>query len=124
MRPLAPNRVISARPGEKRGFLRGYTDERYSFGRYFSPLRPNRPQDLTQLYADNDVVLYDRVDDPDETHNLAEDPEHADTDEVCRAALKTLIDAEIGTDERAWVTERPLLLGSPRWRGDATPPPA
>jgi hypothetical protein len=26
----------------KRGFLRGYTDERYTFGRYFSPYEPNR----------------------------------------------------------------------------------
>jgi hypothetical protein len=33
--------------------------ERYSFGRYFSPLHPNRPRDLDALEADNDVVLYD-----------------------------------------------------------------
>jgi hypothetical protein len=58
----------------KRGFLRGYTDERYSFGRYFSPLEPNRPKDVDQLLADNDVVLYDRERDPAEMTNLAADP--------------------------------------------------
>src|SRR5262249_61591999 len=45
----------------KRGFLRGYTDERYTFGRYFSPLAVNRPNSVEALYASNDVVLYDRV---------------------------------------------------------------
>lgn len=44
----------------ERGFLRGYTDERYSFGRYFSLLEPNRPTDLESLLAKNDVVLYAR----------------------------------------------------------------
>jgi arylsulfatase len=45
---------------QKRGFLRGYTDARYSFGRYFSPLEPNRPLDIESLLSHNDVVLYDR----------------------------------------------------------------
>jgi arylsulfatase len=45
--PDGPQRVQegSLRPDwNKRGFLRGYTDERYTFGRYFSPLEPNRPR--------------------------------------------------------------------------------
>ena len=33
----------------KRGFLRGYTDHRYSFGRYFSPLEPEPSQRCRQL---------------------------------------------------------------------------
>jgi hypothetical protein len=32
--------------------------------------------------------------------------------------LENLIDAEVGTDTRAWVTERPRLLGRPTWHGD------
>jgi arylsulfatase len=45
---------------DKRGFLRGYTDERFSLGRYFSPLEPNRPADRVSLVELNDIVLYDR----------------------------------------------------------------
>jgi hypothetical protein len=30
------------------------------------------------------------------------------------------IDAEIGADNRAWVPERPRLVGWPTWRGDAS----
>jgi arylsulfatase len=74
--PDAPKRLMSGelRPDfHKRGFLRGYTDERYSFGRYFSPLEPNRPTDVQSLVGCNDVVLYDRQEDPPELHNLALD---------------------------------------------------
>ena len=103
----------------KRGFLRGYTDERYSFGRYFSPLEPNRPKDVDELFARNDVVLYDRQTDPAEMTNLAADPDHRDLVGQYSAKLESLISAEIGEDTRAWVTERPQLLGWPTWKGDA-----
>ena len=39
--------------------------------------------------------------------------------ETLSARLEALIDAEIGADTHAWVPEKPLLLGLPRWRGDA-----
>ena len=106
----------------KRGFLRGYTDERYTFGRYFSPLEPNRPSALDDLFAYNDVVLYDRHADPGETTNLAADPANRHLVAGYSARLEELITAEIGEDTRAWVsdvTERPQLLGWPTWRGDA-----
>ncbi|HET7801898.1 MAG TPA: sulfatase-like hydrolase/transferase [Humibacillus xanthopallidus] len=118
----APARVQSGelRPDwRKRGFLRGWTDERYTFGRYFSPLEPNRPRGVDELLRDNDVVLYDRQSDPGETNNLASDPEHRGLVESLGAKLEALIDAEIGADEHAWVAERPILLGPPRWRGDS-----
>ncbi|MCD2197792.1 sulfatase-like hydrolase/transferase [Actinomycetospora endophytica] len=105
----------------KRGFLRGYTDRRHTFGRYFSPLEPNRPRTLDGLLADNDVVLYDRETDPDEQVNLAADPAHRDLVAELSGRLEALIDAEIGPDTRAWVPERPRLLGWPTWRGDAVP---
>lgn len=95
----------------KRGFLRGYTDERYSFGRYFSPLEPNRPTDVDGLFADNDVVLYDRVLDPNETSNLAADAAHRDLVAEYSRRLETLIDDELGADDEPWVTHRPELAG-------------
>ena len=102
----------------KRGFLRGYTDERYTFGRYFSPLEPNRPSDVDALFASNDVVLYDRATDPAEVTNLALDPAHRELVAGYCAKLEALITTEIGDDARAWVHERPQLLGWPTWRGD------
>jgi arylsulfatase len=102
----------------KRGFLRGYTNRRYTFGRYFSPLEPSRPTSLDRLFTDNDVVLYDRQTDPAEEHNLASDPAQRNVVSTCLDKLETLISDEIGNDTRAWVTERPHLLGWPTWRGD------
>jgi arylsulfatase len=120
-RPDGPQRMQQGtlRPDwTKRGFLRGYTDHRYTFGRYFSPLEPNRPRNVEQLLADNDVVLYDRTNDPHEQVNLADDAAHRQLVAGLSAKLEALIDAEIGADEHAWVTERPRLIGYPTWRGD------
>jgi arylsulfatase len=102
----------------KRGFLRGYTDNRYTFARYFSPLEPNRPRTVRDLFAANDVVMYDRATDPDEVVNLAYDPAHLDTVTDLLARLEQLIDDEIGQDTHAWVTERPRLGAYPSWHGD------
>ncbi|MER7772510.1 sulfatase-like hydrolase/transferase [Kitasatospora sp. NPDC096140] len=123
--PQAQQRIQSGelRPDwDKRGFLRGYLDRRYSFGRYFSPLRPNRPTSPEALYAQNDVVLYDREEDPGEVRNLAADPAHRDLVARYSARLEDLITAEVGADTRAWVTERPRLLGWPTWHGDTDRP--
>src|SRR5262249_46555206 len=120
--PEAPKRLKSGdlRPDfRKRGFLRGYTDERYSFGRYFSPMDPNRPTDVESLSAHNDVVLYDRVTDPDETTNLARDPAHHDLIAEYSAKLEQLISDEIGKDRDTWVLDRPNLVRWPSWHGDA-----
>lgn len=120
--PDAAEQVLAGelRPSwDRRGFLRGYTDERYSFGRYFAPLDPNRPRNLDELTERNDVVLYDRRADPLELTNLAADPAHRDLVDSYRATLEAAIDDEIGTDDAAWVTERPNLLGAwPTWHGD------
>ena len=35
------------------------------------------------------------------------------------AKLEALIDAEMGRDDQPWITEKPLLLGAPKWRGDS-----
>jgi hypothetical protein len=64
-------------------------------------------------------VLYDRVADPAETANLAASPSHRDVVARYNDKLEALITAEIGDDRRVWVSERPQLLGIPRWRGDS-----
>lgn len=113
--PAAPARMQSGelRPDwAKRGFLRGLTDRRFTFGRYFSPLAPNRPRSVDELLRDNDVVLYDRASDPDELTNLAHDPAHRGVVADCLTRLEDLIDAEIGADDHSWVADRPALLGS------------
>jgi len=112
----------SLRPDwDKRGFLRGYTDSRYTFGRYFAPLDPNRPGDVDTLLGRNDVVLYDRATDPEELVNLAADVQHRELVDQYRGKLEDLITAEIGADDQPWVSERPRLLGWPAaWRGDKT----
>jgi arylsulfatase len=120
--PDGPERMMAGtlRPDwRKRGFLRGWTDDRYTFGRYFSPLEPNRPRTVDDLVRDNDLVLYDRETDPSEQVNLAYEPAHRTTVETLLGRLEGLIDAEIGADDQPWVTERPRLLGYPSWRGDA-----
>jgi arylsulfatase A-like enzyme len=119
--PDAMAKVLSGelRPDwRKRGFLRGYLDQRYTFGRYFAPIDINRPADVDDLFEHNDVVLYDRATDPTETTNLAYLPEQRDLVARYREKLESLISAEIGNDSRAWVAERPQLLGVPTWRGD------
>jgi arylsulfatase len=103
----------------KRGFLRAYIDERYTFARYFSPLEPNHPATLDALFAANDVVLYDRATDPGEMTNVSSDPAHRSVVEEYNTKLEYLIRAEIGEDTRCWVTEKPQLLGWPTWRGDS-----
>ncbi len=120
--PDVADRVASGdlRPDwRKRGFLRACSDERFTFARYFSPLEPNRPKDVASLFAHNDVLLFDRRSDPGEMVNVATDPGYADVVDRCNARLEALISAEIGSDERAWVTEKPQLLGWPTWRGDS-----
>jgi hypothetical protein len=74
---------------------------------------------VQRLLADNDVVLYDRQTDPHEQVNLANDPAHHELVSQLSTRLEALIDTEIGTDTRAWVPERPRLVGWPSWRGDA-----
>ena len=74
---------------------------------------------MDELFAANDVVLYDRDNDPAEMTNLAADPANRELVARDSAKLESLIDDEIGEDTRSWVTERPRLLGWPTWRGDA-----
>lgn len=83
-------------------------------GRWVSSVHAKQP-----LLADNDVVLNDRQTDPHEQVNLANNPAHHELVSDLSTRLEALIDAEIGSDTRARVPERPRLVGWPTWRGDA-----
>ena len=87
-----------------RGMVRGITAEGCKFARWFSPLDFNMPETLDELFAHNDVQLFDTVNDPEELHNLADDPQ-ANRDIILRmnALLNSRILAEIGTDDGAQV---------------------
>jgi arylsulfatase len=83
----------------KRGAVRSVFDGRYVFSRYFSPREHNRPTTLEQIYAHNDVELYDREKDPDEMVNLAAKRGAAsDLVMAMNDKLNRLIDAEVGED--------------------------
>lgn len=94
----------------QRHVLRGVFDGRYKFVRYFAINEHNEPATVEDLYADNDVALYDLVDDPNEMTNLAK-RESPGYDEALVSSMNTklnqLIRAEIGADPN--LVERPLL---------------
>lgn len=88
--------------GDKRGFIRGLITSRYKFARYFSPKTYNLPTSLEELYANNDVELYDLEQDPSEVSNLALDrAAHADLIMELNEQLNSLIAAQIGVDDGA-----------------------
>lgn len=111
----------------RRSFLRGICDERYSFGRYFSPLGYNRPTTIDELFEHNDVELYDRLDDPDELHNLAFVASARGVLSTMLDKLERLIEDEIGDDTSSVVLDQAGgLIAPPGWHGDtpSTPAPA
>jgi arylsulfatase len=93
----------------QRNVLRGIYDGRYKFIRFFAINEHNRPETVDDLYRDNDVALYDLVDDPDEMINLA-DPENPKYDEALvmsmNGKLTALIREELGSDPN--LVKRPL----------------
>lgn len=89
----------------KRGFVRGITTEKYKFARYFSPLNFNMPTTLAELYANNDVQLFDLEKDPEELVNLAADKEaNATLIMELNEQLNALITKEIGIDDGSEAT--------------------
>ena len=95
-----------------RGAIRGIFDGRYRFGRYFSPLRFNRPTTYEALVADNDLEVYDLQEDPQETRNLAQDGRVGrDLMMALNETLNGRIDEEVGVDDGGFL---PLRNGA--WR--------
>lgn len=95
---------------KKRGTVRTAFDGRYKFSRYFSPLDHNRPESLDQLYAANDVELFDLEKDPGEMTNLAAD-KNANRESVMtmNGKLEALIKDEIGVDDGRELPNIPLV---------------
>ncbi len=55
-----------------RGMMRSIiTEDGYKFARYFSPREFNTPKTFEELFASNDVQLFDTNEDPKELNNLA-----------------------------------------------------
>jgi len=83
----------------KRGAIRSIHDGQYTFSRYFSPLEHHIPKTIDQLFAKNDVELYDLVNDPYEMNNLARDRnKNAELIEMMNNKLNALIKEEVGED--------------------------
>ncbi|MBX3705323.1 MAG: sulfatase-like hydrolase/transferase [Pseudomonadales bacterium] len=83
----------------KRGAVRAVFDGRYVFARYFAPKQHNRPTSLEELFALNDVELFDVHADPNEVNNLAMDRRrNGDLLLAMNDKLNHLIDAEVGED--------------------------
>jgi arylsulfatase len=83
----------------KRGAIRSVFDGRYQFTRYFSPKQHNRPTSIDELFALNDVELFDLQNDPHLLDNLAQDPvKNARLLAMMNDKLNRLIDEEVGED--------------------------
>lgn len=84
---------------QKRGTLRSVFDGRYKFTRYFSPTAHHKVETLDQLYANNDVELFDLKSDPSEMTNIAKDrSKNADHIAAMSQKLESAIKNEIGKD--------------------------
>lgn len=99
--PELQQRVMANQPDfSLRGMIRMVNNGNYKFSRYFSPLNYNTPATLEELFANNDVELYDLVNDPQEMNNLATQPEqYAEILLQMNAALNTIIAQEVGIDD-------------------------
>jgi arylsulfatase len=83
----------------KRGAIRSVFDGRYKLNRYFSPQEHHTPRSIEELFANNDVELFDVEDDPNEMNNLASD-QHSNGDLLVamNEKLNALIESEVGED--------------------------
>ena len=95
-----PRPPLSQAKLDKRGLLSFVFDGRYKFGRYYAPTAFNTPKTLDEIFKNNDVQLFDLEHDPDETHNLAVEPEkNRATLLRMNTLLNELIAKEVGVND-------------------------
>ncbi|MHC4757843.1 MAG: sulfatase-like hydrolase/transferase [Planctomycetota bacterium] len=84
---------------KKRGAIRSIYDGRYKFNRYYSPTEHHTPRTIEELFANNDVELFDVKNDPLEMKNLAVDSNrYGDILLAMNDKLNLLIEQEVGED--------------------------
>ena len=84
---------------KKRGAIRSIFDGEYKFSRYYSPLEHHIPTTLEDLFSNNDIELYNLINDPNEMNNLALDRSKYDNViEMMNNKLNALIKEEVGDD--------------------------
>ena len=88
----------------KRGFLAFAYDGRFKFARYYAPDAFNTPATLDEIFAHNDVQLFDLQSDPDETTNLAlQRAAKGDTILRMNALLNALMAKEAGVNDGSFL---------------------
>lgn len=88
----------------KRGFLSFTFDGRYKFARFYAPAKLNTPTTIEEIFADNDVQLFDLKNDPAEMNNLAIHPEeNKQLILQMNALLNELIAKEVGKNSIAYL---------------------
>ena len=90
----------------QRGFINFCFDGRYKYARYYAPARFNTPVTFDDIYAKNELELYDLEADPDEIDNLALEGEHnRELIISMNDLLNDLIAYEVGVNDGSFLPE-------------------
>ncbi|GAF90515.1 unnamed protein product, partial [marine sediment metagenome] len=83
----------------KRGAIRSVYDGRYKLNRYFSPQEHHTPASIEELFANNDLELFDLHSDPYELNNLTMNrTKNGELLVAMNDKLNGLIETEVGED--------------------------